>query len=178
MSCTGSRMVLRKIFICATTTPRLPSGAQLGRTCGRFCCTVQYCLCLLARSGLLIPTQSSPDLVRSTTLEYTHPSLTTPAQFTWDHAQLRTAYALHYRTLYLAATILRGPSRDKRAPTTRLVSSSRPGINVWFIGAQTFARSGHHNISTVQTTLHWLQARHISHHILAFSSDWILCDSR
>jgi hypothetical protein len=89
-----------------------------------------------------------------------------------------TAYALHYRTLYLAATILRGPSRNKRAPTTRLVSSSRPGINVWFIGAQTFARSGHHNISTVQTTLHWLQARHISHHILAFSSDWILCDSR
>jgi hypothetical protein len=81
----------------------------------------------LARSGLLIPTQSSPDLVRSTTLEYTHPSLATPAQSTWDHAQLRTAYALHYRTLEMAAKGLR-PPRGKRAPKTRLVSPSRPDI--------------------------------------------------
>jgi hypothetical protein len=127
MSCTDSGMVLRKFFICATASPKLLSGAKLGRTRGRFCCTVQYCLCLLARSGLLIPTQSSPDLVRSTTLEYTHPWLATPAQSTWDHAQLRTAYALHYRTLEMAATISR-PPRGKRAPKTRLVWPSRPDI--------------------------------------------------
>jgi hypothetical protein len=89
---------------------------------GRFCCTVQYCLCCLARSGLLIPTQSSPDLVESSTFEYSRSSLTIPAQFTKHHAQLRTAYALHYRTRRQNATLLHGPDGHERALTTRLLS--------------------------------------------------------
>jgi hypothetical protein len=124
ISCTASKRVRLKFFICATTFLTLHSLYSIRQNPldGRFRCTVQYCLCCLARSGLLIPTHSSPDLVRSSTFEYSRSSLTIPAQFTKHHAQLRTAYALHYRTRRQNATLLRRPDGNERALTTRLLS--------------------------------------------------------
>jgi hypothetical protein len=57
------RTVRAKIFICATTFLNLRSCCSIRQNPfnGRFYCTVQYCLCFLARSGLLIPTQSYPE---------------------------------------------------------------------------------------------------------------------
>jgi len=51
-----------------------------------------------------------------------------PAQFAWQHAQLRTPYGLHCRAHQRTATILREPHGNQRASTKKLLSP----LQTWY----------------------------------------------
>jgi hypothetical protein len=171
---TASKRVRRKFFICATTFLTLQSWHSIRQNPldGRFRCTDQYCLCCLARSGLLIPIHSSRDLVKSSTFEYSRSSLTIPAQSTKHHAQLRNAYALHYRTRRQNATLLHGPDDDERALTTRLLSpleSRHKSMSRWSPTSRASCLS--HNFFTTYSKLSvWTKPRPLYRRIQVFDA--------